>query len=258
MKSRQTIGRVLVAIVLAGVAVNLLPIGARGEQSTVPPPNATAPANVRAIGVRFSEAGLRKTATHAPFPDYPPASLAKKTGGVAVVSLRVGFDGRVEQLDVVEAPDSAIGAAVRNAVQRWTFRPATVGTAPEPWKVRGKLTFYFVPEGKGRVVSPEEAASARSAQGPQATQITEAELVKRAKDSATVILDVRPRAEFKQGARRSAVNVPSDEIEARAIRELGTRRIVIDCTVLSERSCRAVAEHLRELGFLDIAMAVRR
>jgi TonB family protein len=228
------------------------------EQLRTPPPDASAPLATREIGVKLAEASLRRSATASPMPIYPPASLEKKVGGVAVTAILVGFSGRVEKVDILETPDAAIAAAVRDAVLRWTFRPATVGTSPDTWKIQGKLTFYFqVTDGKGRVMNPDEMAAAVKPKGNSQApvngsvpEIDEMEYARLARGGQSVLLDIRDREFFNSGHRSGSVNIPSDEFEIRGPKELSrSQQIVIDCSRKEIQICRRAADLLSRQGF---------
>lgn len=86
-------------------------------------------------------------------PQYPDKSTRAKVQGVAVASVLVETNGSVLSVDVLEAPDSLIGDAVRLAVRRWRFRPFVVLDAPA--RALGRLVFYFkIVDGKGEVAEP--------------------------------------------------------------------------------------------------------
>ncbi|HLG17705.1 MAG TPA: energy transducer TonB [Blastocatellia bacterium] len=93
-------------------------------------------------------------------PDYPPRSAKNRATGVSVTELEINEAGNVERVDVLQAPDEYIEAALINAISRWKFEPSMhKGRA---WRVKGKLTFYFVVErGKARVMNPKFPAQAR-------------------------------------------------------------------------------------------------
>jgi hypothetical protein len=74
-----------------------------------------------------------------------------------VAALSIGLDGRIEKVEILEAPDPDIATAVRAAVTRWVV-PWQSRPAGEPARPRtGKLTFYFrIVDGAGRVFNPED------------------------------------------------------------------------------------------------------
>jgi TonB family protein len=110
--------------------------------------------------VKLDERALRGSALQSPPPVYPQESEQRHTQGVAVASVIIDSEGRMAQIDVLEAPDSAIHRSVHSALQKWTFRPIQVQGFPDTrWHVEGKLTFYFsMREGRGTVLSPGETA----------------------------------------------------------------------------------------------------
>jgi rhodanese-related sulfurtransferase len=73
------------------------------------------------------------------------------------------------------------------------------------------------------------------------------------------IVDVRSREEYEADHKAGTVNIPSDELTARAAVELTAgRTVVIDCEHVNPVVCRAAALWLSEGGFADVRVAVRR
>ena len=77
-----------------------------------------------------SQLAIEDLATRKPFPRYPSASLDDGTTGVAVASILLGFDGRMERVDVLEAPDSHVADAVRDALGQWVLPPIRFDGSP--------------------------------------------------------------------------------------------------------------------------------
>ncbi|MBY8824869.1 TonB family protein [Sphingomonas colocasiae] len=77
-------------------------------------------------------------------PPYPPGKIRSGEEGVVVVRVLVGPDGRVKDVQKVEAADEVFfRATAEQAMKRWRFTPATSdGTPVESWRtmtVRFKL-----------------------------------------------------------------------------------------------------------------------
>jgi protein TonB len=86
-------------------------------------------------------------------PKFPSAAKKKKISGVAVAQIFVDGSGVVTNVEMLESPHPSIAEAVKAALFKWRFGPVTV--KGKPWKVRGKMTFYFVLDKKGvRVENP--------------------------------------------------------------------------------------------------------
>jgi periplasmic protein TonB len=70
-------------------------------------------------------------------PPYPPGMIRAEKEGKVVVRVRIGADGRVKEVQKVEAADDAFyRATVEQAMRRWRFLPATSDGAPvEGWRV---------------------------------------------------------------------------------------------------------------------------
>ncbi len=86
---------------------------------------------------------LRQKATFVVPPVYPPASVSSGRQGVVVREVRISPRGRVENTDIIEAPDAAIAAAVQDAVKRWRFTPVRDSKTKRPYAARSRLIFYF-------------------------------------------------------------------------------------------------------------------
>jgi len=121
---------------------------------------ASVPAKVP--GARLDEAIVWLTATKTVRPAYPAASVAAGRQGVAVASIVGAADGLMERVDVLEAPDSRVAEAVRNALMQWVFEPLTVEGESERLRIQGKVTFYFLlDDGVPRVLGSPERIAAR-------------------------------------------------------------------------------------------------
>lgn len=238
--------------------------------------------DVQSRTVGMSEFTIRKMAKHKPLPEYPADSIARKRSGVAVAAIASGADGRVTSVTVLEAPDDAISAAVREALLKWVVEPATILGQSDRLGLRGKVTFYFqIVAGRGLVANPEDLPGGpkpeptggppSSALGvraggtppappgtpkpaptttdhgdsPAAKEIGEAELRQLVATARPIVLDVREREEFKRGHRDGAINIPRDEIAVRSWIELDrSRPVVIDCSQAETRVCQFAARVL--------------
>lgn len=89
---------------------------------------------------------FRTHAISSVLPEYPASSLSAGHVGPAVIELRLSDEGTLRYSHVLEAPDSMIGSAVRDAVKRWSFRPFYVieGGKTHPIAARSRLIFYFL------------------------------------------------------------------------------------------------------------------
>lgn len=79
-------------------------------------------------------------------PPYPPGKQRLGEEGVVVVRVLIGPDGRVKQIERVEAADDAFyKATAEQALKKWRFMPATRDGAPvESWRT---MTVRFRLEG---------------------------------------------------------------------------------------------------------------
>jgi TonB family protein len=230
-------------------------------------------AEVQSPIVSMGEFSARRAATRKVTPAYPAASVARKSAGVAVASFTSDPSGKVQSVTILEAPDEAIAAAVREAVEAWEFSPITVMGESGPSGLRGKLTFYFRVNGnKGMVANPEDMPGGPKPEPPggppagapgrrsglpaappavigghrsSATEIGEADLAKLTATSKPTILDVRERADFKRRHREGAISIPDDELSVRGWIEIDrTRPVVIDCSDLETMRCHNAADRL--------------
>lgn len=71
-------------------------------------------------------------------PPYPPGKIRSDEEGVVVVRVLIGADGRVKQVQKVEASDDAFFRATQEqALRYWRFLPATEdGVAVESWETK--------------------------------------------------------------------------------------------------------------------------
>jgi rhodanese-related sulfurtransferase len=224
--------------------------------------------------ISAGEFTIRRVATKKPLPAYPPDSVAKKHAGVAVAAIRSDASGRVIEARILEAPDEAIGAAVRDALLTWVVPPMMVGGRQEPHELTGKVTFYFrIVEGRGRVANPEDLPGGpkpEPAGGPPSSppgarpggpppgmiaggpssapdlEIDESQFKQLlAATPPPTVLDVRERADFQRAAREGAINIPVDEVAVRAWIEIDrTRPVIIDCSRTETAHCQSAARTL--------------
>lgn len=109
------------------------------------------------------EDALRALATKTVTPEYPADSLKRSSQGVVVVRVGLAVTGKIDLLEVLQAPDPAIARAVRGAVEQWTFSAFVSGATHAPVPAEGKLFFYFQRRGDKRLIlSAGEAAAVRS------------------------------------------------------------------------------------------------
>jgi len=225
--------------------------------------------------VGMAESSIRRVATTKPLPAYPAESIARESSGVAVAAVASGVDGLMASVTVLEAPDDAIAAAVREALLNWEVPPTNVTGRSETYGIRGKVTFYFrIVNGRGQVANPEDLPGgpmpeppggpptsppgARSSQGSQpptsaipSSQIAVEEIGERelatllASKPRPTLLDIRERVEFRRGHREGTVNIPRDELAVRGWIEIDRARpVVIDCSQVETSQCQQAARML--------------
>jgi len=228
--------------------------------------------------VKTSEGSIRRRATTLVMPVYPRALLHKRSAGVAVAAVRLKLDGRMERVDILEAPDPQIAAAVATALNRWIVPEMQVVGSTERFQTVGKLTFYFlIRNGNGVVLNPDEmpgngdvfvsrgsptrgAATAPQVSGMSKQPIEEIDRddLRKAGNAGVLLLDVRERHEFRRQHTDGAMNLPFDELPVRARPELlSTRSIAIDCGFADPVVCDQAARVLRGLGFAQLKVVLR-
>lgn len=217
--------------------------------------------------LRMGEDEHRKHLINGSLPTYPASSLRSGREGVAVASIVAGRDGQVETIELLQAPDEAIGRAVEEALEQWTFTPGRAplgdGGSLVDVRIESRLTFYFrIVDGTGVVLSPAEAMQSNAVDndvsGAPRTTRRVADLrgahlqtVFGAREPAFV--DIREREEYRRGHRPGSVNIPVSELETRASRELAPDRfVVILCSGIAAdawRFCTAMAQRVAGCGF---------
>ncbi len=245
MSKRMSFRNLLVVLLLCG-ACDLVEVDPRDSE----PPLTTT-----------SQAAIEALASHKPFPDYPARSVENGSAGVAVASILIGADGRMERVDVLEAPDADIGKAMLDALGRWALPPHLNTDHPRgPFKVSATMVFYFLIEaGEARVMSGPAMAEARGADHSSAgklRRIGEAEFDALLESGDAVVIDPREREFYALGHRDGTINIPVDELPLRAIVELPAARVVvIDCYRGSESMCEMAGRLLRRVRS-DVAVFV--
>ena len=235
------------------LAVVLLPLCSACDRASITPlPGDPRPGTT-------SQAAIEAVALDKPFPHYPTRSLENGAAGVAVASIMVGFDGRIERVDVLEAPDADIAEGLRDALERWVLPVHPDG----PRRTGATMVFYFLIEaGEGRVVSGlslafERTGVLRSVAG-EPRRIDEAELQSLLEiGSAVVVVDTRDRELYARDHRDGAINLPLRELQLRAAVELPPAQVVIvDCYRGLEGMCDIAGRILRLVGVPDVAVFV--
>ena len=211
----------------------------------------------------------RNAITH-PLPEYPSGSIRRGSEGVAVAAIVAGRDGRVESVELLQAPDEEIGQAVRTALEQWTFTP---GRAPVEYygegvniRIQSRMTFYFrIVDGAGVVLEPADALPAPVATPLSATVVRDlrgADLDTAFGSLEPVFVDIRERDDHRRGHYPGSVNIPRSEFEGRAPGELPRERfVVILCprmTAGAWRSCTEMARRVADSGFENVGVLPNR
>lgn len=77
-------------------------------------------------------------------PDYPELARRRNWEGTVLLAVRVGMDGRVEQVEVRTGSSyRLLDEAARNAVREWRFQPGTRNGRPEAMEVLVPVHFVL-------------------------------------------------------------------------------------------------------------------
>ena len=221
------------------------------------------------VEVGVSPSRLLDMAVSRVMPEYPSASLAKGVEGVVVSQVFVA-NGRIQRVDLLQAPNEEIGVRVREALMKWVFKNDLRAPDGAPAMVRSKVMIYFgIRNGKGIVRTSAEMIVARETEGkpiagtgPSAPYPTiyEPDWLRLQKQGPVkaVLLDVRDRDSFRKGHLNGALNIPENELSVRAPAELSkTTPLVVDCPTSSGDLCSYAAPILQRLGFTKVSMLKR-
>jgi TonB family protein len=222
-----------------------------------------------AVRVGISGESLLKMATYAPPPTYPADSLGARTEGVVITEVLVGPDGRIQSVDVLQAPAAAMGRAVREALMQWTFKNTLRSPSGSPTIIHTKLMFYFqIDGGRGVVLTAQEMKRRRQLAPDTALRtevpasypiISVGDWPRLSRSSPTpLLLDVRDRSTFAAGHMNNAINIPENELFARAAAELSrTRLLVLDCPRDAADVCAHAVRTLQREGFTNVSVLRR-
>jgi rhodanese-related sulfurtransferase len=222
----------------------------------------------------MGEDGWRKIATNRVMPTFPTTSLTAGAQGVAVAYVTSSPDGTMARVDVLEAPDAAIGTSVQTALMKWRITALTPG-ARGPRHYEGRITFYFkILKGHGSVLNPEQIEGNRdvweairgkpsgsAANGPAINRGTDirieevdaGEAARLVKTSHALVVDVRERDEFTRSHTPGAIVMPVNEVLVRSRAEIDpSRAVVVDCSQGELHWCRVGAGLFVRRGFREV------
>jgi TonB family protein len=118
--------------------------GARGERLMQPPPKTAPKVEAETSTVpRYIEGGPidpPKVREKLP-PKYPPEMRKERISGAVIAELVIDESGAVRNVEVKESPSPELGAAATEAIEQWSFEPATMNG--EPVAVRYIVTVMF-------------------------------------------------------------------------------------------------------------------
>lgn len=205
----------------------------------------------RSRPVQASGAVLLRIAQQSETPPYPEASLRARIGGAAVVKVLIGLDGAVRRVDVLEAPNPEIAASLSDTLSRWTFLTGTVkGKSVE---AEGTLSFYFdaLTATVRSLDAPPKKQSAAQATNVKYIDHAQAKTILSA--SSSVLLDIRSRSAFRKSHSPESINIPFEELQDRAGKELrDNTTVVIDCPTDVADQCPEAARLVRTAGVPNI------
>ena len=230
-------------------------------------------------GSVMGEGAWRKHASNRAMPIFPALSLAAGAQGVAVAYVVSAADGTMGRVDMLEAPDPAIGASVQRALMQWRITPRRAD-ARGPRHFEGRITFYFkIVKGRGSVLNPEQIEGNRDvwrawysqdnrpaspgrpavvrATGAGIREIDPEEATRLVTTRGALIVDVRERDEFGRSHTPGAIVMPVGEILVRSRAEIDRLRpIIVDCSQGERTWCRVGAGLFVKRGFLEVMTIV--
>jgi TonB family protein len=74
-------------------------------------------------------------------PLYPPHLAAKGIGGTVLLDARIGTDGYVRDIAVVETPHADLGKAASDAVRQWQFTSTLLNCVASEVVMKVRVTF---------------------------------------------------------------------------------------------------------------------
>jgi TonB family protein len=198
-------------------------------------------------------------------PSYPDALRGSGRAGLVVAALEIAADGRPERVTIAEAAHAAFGAAVVDALKQWRFEAVRLGPSPMPSPMRGKLVFYFRPD--GTVFSPTYPSSAstraafasRDGEGHVRAVSWRDAAAQRAQQTAVIVaLDPAAppvlserEARVEGAALNGIMRIPLKDLGVRARAELRPATAVLLCR---HRDAALAARVLRIIGFADVGV----
>ena len=209
----------------------LLPLGACDRADNVGIPSGRPP-GAGSIPLRIAETGYRQQAIVHPLPTYPVRSVNLETEGVAVASIVTGTDGRVESVELLQAPDEEIGREVVEVLQTWLFHPLLAATGEngkmEVNRAESRVTFYFlIVDGVGVVSNPAADMSIGSQMEAVVRDLRNVDLPTVFGSLEPVFVDIRDRADYQLGHYPESINIPVSELLLRSQVELSRERFVV-------------------------------
>ena len=111
---------------------------------------------------------LRECAVRMNRPVYPEQSSRSGHHGIVVAEVRIGTDGKVLEVQVIESPDQQIKSAVETAIKDWVIIPISYRQTSA--FVLSRVVFYFVQHnGVDIVIDPSEGLAPKVVHGPSPT-----------------------------------------------------------------------------------------
>jgi TonB family protein len=76
-------------------------------------------------------------------PQYPQHLSDAGIGGQTTLEARIGSDGSIVGVTVVDATDPAFGDAAATAVRQWQFTPTQLGGVPVETRMKVAVSFVI-------------------------------------------------------------------------------------------------------------------
>lgn len=128
-------------IVLLSLLLALRVAVVQGRTSSSPNPQAEATNHSGEASGSQASRDTHPRAVYAPDPDYPTKGRNGLTGGMVVLWITVGSDGRPHDIEVARSLSPGFDEAAVKAVKKWKFAPATKDGKRVPVRTNVEVVF---------------------------------------------------------------------------------------------------------------------
>ena len=138
------------------VSFALVCLAARAE-NPAPQPLSTITFRGEVIPIFSADQGIRPT-KHV-LPEYPGRERLAQIQGQVMLTLLVGADGKVAEVDILSSePKASFGKAARDAALQWQYEPVMRDGRPTAFIVQEPVTFFISDDYKYSMKRPIPAS----------------------------------------------------------------------------------------------------